>query len=79
LRAALNCISESVEQRVNLAADRHRDQGEDEKQRTQYNRDPEQGFLDTTPSGKDTTRILAGQATQANAFVLHNYTGHERY
>ncbi len=63
------CLAgERAQQRVLLHKDD--DQGKNHEQDAQSNRDPEQCLFNATPGSEDTTSVVSGQPTQANAFAL---------
>jgi hypothetical protein len=54
------------------------DKSQDKEQDAQPDGDKKQGALDTAPGGDHTAGILAGQPTQANAFVLQYHARDQR-
>jgi len=42
---------------------------------TQYNRDPEENFLNSPPRSKDSAGVATGKATQAGALALQDDAG----
>ena len=54
-------------------------QCQNNKQNTEYDRDPEQCLFNAAAGRENTTGIGAGQSTEANALVLKNYANDQCY